>query len=158
MMAIATAVASKATEALSDPALHAVAAISRRIREKFLGQPAELQVLEEAPTDPAKVEELAILLDERSAEDPEFGRSIRELWSQGGLIAADEGVMNVFHGNANKVIQLRDVHGDLNISLRQLQRNSTDRSHVGCRAAPAAGGLDDHLVPGTSADPIPGNA
>ncbi len=51
------------------------------------------------------------------AEDPEFGTQIRELSRQVGMLAAagDQGTVNVFHGRANKVVQLRDVHGDLSI-------------------------------------------
>lgn len=59
---------------------------------------------------------MAVLLDEASAEDPEFGTQIRALWNHAGLTAADGGVVNIFHGQADKVIQLRDVGGDLNIS------------------------------------------
>jgi hypothetical protein len=115
-LAIASAVAGKATEALSDQAKQTVAAIARRIREKFRGHPAELATLDAAKNDHARIEELAVLLDEASAEDPEFGSQIRELWIQGCLMATDGGVVNLFHGKADKVIQLRDVHGDLNIS------------------------------------------
>lgn len=114
-IAIASSVAGKAAESLTDQARQTVAAIARRIREKFQGHPAELATLDAATDDHARIEELAILLDEASAEDPEFGSEIRGLWSHVGLTAADGGVVNLFHGKAARVIQLRDVHGDLNI-------------------------------------------
>jgi len=115
-VAIASAVAGKATEALSDQARQAIAAIIQRVKEKFRGHPAKLATLDAVRDDHARVEELAILLDEASAEDPEFGSQIRALWNHTGLTAADGGVVNLFHGEADKVIQMRDVHGDLNIS------------------------------------------
>lgn len=119
-MAIATAVAGKAAESLTDQAREFLASLVRRIREKFRDQPAGQAALEAAQGDPDSgtlVSELALALDEASTEDPEFGRQIRELWSQVGLTAAasDHGIVNVFHGRADKVVQLRDVHGDLTI-------------------------------------------
>jgi len=115
-IAIASAVAGKAAESLSDQAKQAVAAISRRIREKFRGRPAEIATLDAASGDHAKIPELANLLDATGAADPEFAREIRALWAQVSLTAADEGTVNVFRGKADKVIQMRDVHGDLTIN------------------------------------------
>jgi hypothetical protein len=116
-LAIATAVAGKAAESLTEQARECLAALARRIREKFRDQPARRAALAAVQDDPGSSElvgELARVLDEAGAEDPEFGRQIRELW--GHVRTGDEGVVNVFHGRADKVIQLRDVHGDLNIS------------------------------------------
>lgn len=114
-IAIASAVAGKAAESLSEQGKQVVAALARRIREKFRGHPAELATLDAASDDAARIGELAELVDNASAADAEFGQQIRALWAQLNLTAAD-GVMNVFHGKADKVIQLRDVHGDLTIS------------------------------------------
>jgi hypothetical protein len=113
-MAIATAVAGKAAESLTEQARQCLAALVRRVREKFRDRPAGQAALAAAQDDPgsgALAGELARALDEASAEDPEFGRQIRDLWSQ--VRACD--VVNVFHGRADKVVQLRDVHGDLHI-------------------------------------------
>jgi hypothetical protein len=115
-LAIASAAAGKAAEMLTEQGRQAVAEIVRRVREKFRGNPAKLAILDAAKDDDAKVGQLASLLDEASAQDPEFGARIRALWNQAGIAASDGGVVNVFHGAAEKVIQLRDVHGDLNIS------------------------------------------
>jgi hypothetical protein len=57
-----------------------------------------------------------MLLEEACRQDPQFGIQIRSLWNQTGLSMTEEGVVNIFHGQADKVIQLRDVHGDLNIN------------------------------------------
>lgn len=113
-MAIATAVAGKAAESLTGQARECLAALVRRIREKFRDRPAGRAAFAAAQDDPGSgvlAGELARALDEASAEDPEFGRQIRDLWSQ--VRAGD--VVNVFHGRADKVVQLHDVHGDLHI-------------------------------------------
>jgi hypothetical protein len=114
MMAIATAVAGKATESLTDQASKTVAAIVRLIREKFRGRPDNLPVLDAADDDRTRIEELAALLGRASTEDPAFGSELRALWTQMGMATGD-GVVNVFHGHADKVVQLRDVQGNLNI-------------------------------------------
>jgi hypothetical protein len=119
-MAIATAVAGKAAESLTDQARASLTALVARIREKFRDRPAGQAALAAAQGDPssgALAGELARALDEASAEDPDFGRRIHELWSQVGVMAAvgDHGVANVFNGRADRVVQLRDVHGDLRI-------------------------------------------
>jgi hypothetical protein len=110
-LAIATAIAGKTTESLAGPAREGLAALVRRIREKFRDRPAACAALAAAQGDPGAVAGLAYALDEASAEDPEFGRQIRALWTRIG----DDGVVNVFHGRADQVVQLRDVHGDLHI-------------------------------------------
>ena len=119
-MAIATAVAGKAAESMTDEARRCLAALVRRIRDKLRDRPAGQAALEAAQTEPSSgvlAGELARALDEAGAADPEFGTQIRELWRQVGLLAAagDQGTVNVFHGRADKVVQLRDVHGDLSI-------------------------------------------
>ena len=116
-MAIATAVAGKAAESLTDQAAQAIAAIRRKIRERFRGNPGELPALDAARDDPSAAAGLARFLDAEFAADPAFRDEIRALWLQAAPAATDNAVSNVFHGKADKVVQLRDVHGDLNISL-----------------------------------------
>jgi len=108
-MAIATAVAGKTAESLTDQARRGLSALVRRIREKFRDRPADQAALDAAAQDP---DALARALDEASAEDPEFGRQLRDLWRQ---LQPGAQVLNVFHGRADKVVQLRDIHGDLHI-------------------------------------------
>ncbi|MBV9451785.1 MAG: hypothetical protein JO345_38445 [Streptosporangiaceae bacterium] len=119
--AIATAVASGMGQSLTDQAREVMTALVRRIREKFKERPAAETTLAAARDDPGSAErisEFAHALDEASREDPEFSRQIREIWAQIRLstIAGDDAVVNTFHGRADKVVQLRDVHGDINIS------------------------------------------
>lgn len=119
--AIATAVASGMAQSLSDQARASVAALTQRIREKFRERPAAQAALDAARDDPgstARVGELARALDEACAEDPVFSGQISELWSQLRVtaVARDDAVVNTFGGRADKVVQLRDVHGDIHIS------------------------------------------
>lgn len=119
--AIATAVASGIGQTLSDQARESLAALVRRIREKFRQRPAAQAAFDaalETPDSAMRVSEFAHALEKASAEDAEFGSEIREFWSDVHLAleARDGAVMNNFRGRADKVIQLRDVHGDINIS------------------------------------------
>lgn len=115
-VAIASAVAGKAAESFSGQTGRALAAIIKRIRDKFQGRPAALATLDAVEEGHGSAAELTALLDQASAEDPEFGRQISALWNQAAVTATDGGVVNFFHGNADKVVQMRDIHGDLTIS------------------------------------------
>jgi hypothetical protein len=59
---------------------------------------------------------LAQLLERELTADPAFADEIRALWLRAAPNTTDDAVSNAFYGKADKVIQLRDVHGDLNIS------------------------------------------
>ncbi|MCW2918326.1 MAG: hypothetical protein JWN52_6394 [Actinomycetia bacterium] len=63
-------------------------------------------------------EALAGALQRTSLEDPDFGAEVRALWQQVRIETTVDhgGVSNTFHGQADKIVQLRDLHGDLNIS------------------------------------------
>ena len=119
-IAIATAIAGKTAESLTDQAREAVTEIVHRVRRKFRHRPADLAALDTARANPGSVEctALARSLQQVMLEDPRFGTSIRTLWSQAQMemMARDNDVVNIFRGRADKVVQLRDIHGDLNIS------------------------------------------
>jgi hypothetical protein len=119
-MAIATAVAGRAAESLTEQARLALAEITRRVRRKFTEQPSDLATLTAAqdnPGSPEHISQLAHALRRAALHDPAFGRDIDSLWTQVRMeaTARDDGVANIFHGQAEKVVQLRDIHGDLNI-------------------------------------------
>jgi hypothetical protein len=122
-MAIATAVASQAAQSRTSQAGHAIVEIAQRIRHKFRDQPADLEILSAAQGEPAsqdRTAELARALERATAEDLAFRRDIYALWDQSGnmpMTATGDAVVNVTRGRADKVIQLRDVHGDLTINL-----------------------------------------
>jgi hypothetical protein len=50
-------------------------------------------------------------------EDPAFRAELETIWQRAhtDASATDDGVVNVFTGRAERVVQLRDVQGDLNI-------------------------------------------
>jgi hypothetical protein len=108
-IAIATAIAGKAAESLTDQVSRPVAAIIARIRDRFRDRPAERELIASARDDSERAGELAEMLQAEMDSDPSFGAELRALWQPGGTI-------NIVHGNAEKVVQMRDVHGDLNVS------------------------------------------
>ncbi|HXL91642.1 MAG TPA: hypothetical protein VN969_22060 [Streptosporangiaceae bacterium] len=117
-MTIATNVAAKLTDTLTDQAQQAVAAIARKIRDKFRSGPGgsgEVATLDAAITtsDAPSTEALADALAQLFTADPQFREEIRTLWESAGV---ENGVTNVFYGKADKVIMMRDVNGDLTIN------------------------------------------
>lgn len=114
-LAVASAVVGKTTEAMTDQARQAVAAIAARLRAKFGGRPADLAVVDAAARGGPRPEALAQLLEGEFAADPEFRDEIKTLWVQAAPAATDDAVSNVFNGQAEKVIQMRDVHGDIHL-------------------------------------------
>jgi hypothetical protein len=118
-VAIATAMAGKAVEVAGEPVRAAVAELSRRVRDRFRSRPSGEEALVEAVGDPApeRIATLATAIENLMAEDPGFGAEARVLWNQAQTSAAasGDGVVNVLNGQAGKVVQLRDVHGDVNI-------------------------------------------
>lgn len=120
--AIATAVASQTAQTLTSQAAHALAELTRRIKGKFREHPADLAILHSAQDDPAspeRISRLARALHQAALDDPDFGKEILALWipppARTAAVTVDSSG-NTFHGRADKVTQIRDVHGDLNIS------------------------------------------
>ena len=117
-MTIATSVAAKIADNLTEGARQAVLAIVRKIRDKIRsrpGAPAETATLDAAITsgDEPAAAALAQLLEALFAADLRFREEIYALWDSG---RPDDCVTNVFQGKADKVIMMRDVHGDLTIN------------------------------------------
>jgi len=115
---LASSVAVKIADSLTDQAQQAVAAIVRKIREKLRSrpdEPAALATLDAviATSDPPAMEALARMLDRLFVADPRFRAEMQVLWDSAQL---SDGVTNVFHGKAGKVIMMRDVNGDLTIN------------------------------------------
>lgn len=111
-VAIATAMAGKAVEVAGEPVRAAVAEISRRLRERFRTRPPDEAALARAAEDP---EALHTAIQRLLDEDPALRTELETLWNQAQTTAADDAVVNIFNGRAEKVIQLRDIQGDLNI-------------------------------------------
>lgn len=116
--AIATAVAGSAAQTLTAQATQILAQITSRIRHRLRGGSGELAVLDAPDTDAGSHERttaLAALLHSEFREDPAFASELTALWRD-YLDATASPVVNTFHGSADKVVQLRDVHGNLTIS------------------------------------------
>lgn len=113
--AIATAVAGSAAQALTEQAARLLAQVTAKIRRKLGGDVRDLAVSPGTDRVPERTATLAALLNEAFQDDPAFARELTALW-QGYLSAAGGTATNNFHGTADKVVQLRDVHGDLTIS------------------------------------------
>jgi hypothetical protein len=115
---IATNVATKIADSLTDQAQRAMATIIQRIREKLRSRPdqlGEVATLDAtvAVGDAPAVEALVRTLEQLFAADAEFRDEIQALWDSA---RSDDSVTNIFHGKAEKVIMMRDVHGDLTIN------------------------------------------
>jgi pantoate kinase len=122
IMEIATAVASQTAQALSSQATRTLAEIVKRITSKFRDHPTDQAILNNAQAASAStdvISQLADALHRAARDDPDFGREITALWKQTrpeSNTATSEGVVNTFHGSAARVVQMRDVHGDLTIN------------------------------------------
>jgi hypothetical protein len=106
-VAIATAVVGKAAESLTGQISKPVAALIARIKDRFGDRPAELAIIEAAG--PEQAAALAELLQAEMDADPSFGIVMRTLWQQAATV-------NIVQGNIGKLIQVHDVHGDLNVN------------------------------------------
>jgi hypothetical protein len=127
-LTIAANVATKVADSLTNQAQQAIAAIVRKIREKLRSRPDEpseaamLDIVITTSDSPA-TEAFARVLEQLFAADLQFREEIQALWDSARL---NDGVTNVFHGKADKVIMMRDVNGDLTINLLfQLHRQET---------------------------------
>lgn len=87
-----------------------------KLRDRFRKSPDKAKILDSAIETPGAADSLVRLLHQEFAGDPRFRDQIRELLLQVSPVLAADAVSNVFTGRAEKVVQLRDVHGDLNIS------------------------------------------
>jgi hypothetical protein len=108
-LAIVTAIAAKGAESVGQQAGPALKMLVAKVLTKLAGHPA-LAAAQESPASDEQLETLSATVQ----ADPE----LRSLWQQARseVTATRDGVANTFFGQAEKVVQLRDVHGDLNIS------------------------------------------
>lgn len=102
-LSIATALATKAATGLYD-----------LVKKKFSKDPEATKALEAAEAAPEKPETISALaerLESFERADPEFARELRAGWAQH---AESDGVVNQISGPVlGKVIQARDIHGDI---------------------------------------------
>lgn len=107
-LAVVAALAGKDTAVLAEGGL--VEVIRERLRD-------ETRALAAAPADPDRRLALAEALSRAMAADAEFAGRVRDRWSaqavKPGSPVERGGVVNSFGGVAEKVVQARDVHGDI---------------------------------------------
>ena len=111
-LAIAAAIAGKATEGMTEQARQAVSAVVARLRAKLRRHPADLAVVAAESPEP---ETVARILDREFTADPGFRDEIRTLWATVSPTATGDAVVNSVSGQAGKVVQLRDAHGDISL-------------------------------------------
>ncbi len=112
LVSIAAALAAKGATGLYD-----------LVKRKFAKDPAAVAVLEAASTASAAsdgtrpIAALAERLEEAEVEDGEFAEALRTEWEKLPESRVSQGeVHNTVTGNVTgKVVQLRDVHGNINL-------------------------------------------
>ena len=98
-LAIAGAVATGIATGAGESTGTALATLVGRVRDRFRGRPEALE----------SEEDTAAALEDEFTRDPAFRQECQGLWNQ----AQAGSVANSFTGRANKVIQARDIHGDV---------------------------------------------
>jgi hypothetical protein len=137
-LAVAVAAAGKAVELSGEPVRDGVAAIARKVRDRFRTRSADAEILSGAiadPDDDDRVTRLAETLRRVMDEQPAFADDLQKAFQRAMaeapefLAEVDErvrrttvnttnsgGVTNTFNGTADKVIQMGDVSGGLTIN------------------------------------------
>jgi hypothetical protein len=115
---LATALAVKGAELVATTGKSAMAALVRLVRNRFGRDTREIAVLEAAveyPDDERRRLALAAILAQVMVEDQVFADRVRLYWRDASAeLAADRGgVVNQFTGSADKVVQARDIVGDI---------------------------------------------
>jgi hypothetical protein len=114
-VALASALAGQAAEAVADGTKAAWNALVRLVRERFARDGTAAVALDAAqaqPEDQVAVYELSRALECVAAGDPQFGEQVRLLWPLAcrELSAGDGGVVNVTTGTVGgHLIQARDL-------------------------------------------------
>ncbi|MEV0345541.1 hypothetical protein AB0H88_07235 [Nonomuraea sp. NPDC050680] len=100
-LAIAGAVATGIATRTGESASAALSNLTRRVRDRFRDRQSVLE----------SEENVAAALEAEFIRDPVFRQECLGLWNQ----AQTGAVANLFTGRANKVIQARDIHGDITL-------------------------------------------
>lgn len=115
---LATALAGQVATALgsaSAKALEKVRALVRRKSEKDADTGAALDAAEQPSAGQPEIKALAERLDQAAKQDPQFDEQLRtegaELHQE--ITASGNSVVNVNSGNADKLIQARDIQGGI---------------------------------------------
>lgn len=115
---VAATVLSKGAEMLVGGARDGVEALLRLVRERFGRDGRDRRVLLKAlenPEDQRCRGELARAIADAMNRDPDFADRLRLQWQamSAQMVVDHDAVVNRFSGRADKVIQARDIHGDI---------------------------------------------
>lgn len=120
LLAIATTLATKGAEAVAAGGKNAIAGLIGIIRRRLATSGGRATALDRAVTHPADREARMMLitdLAEMMATDRQFAAQVLAQWR---AVCAEEAaerglVVNHVSGTAHKVLQARDVHGDISL-------------------------------------------
>ena len=119
VMAVATALATGGADAVVAEGRTALGTLLRKIRDRIGTGTPEAAILDAAVAEPGTRQQaqLGELLARLMTDDPHFAAYVRSYHNQTTRepTADREAVVNYFHGSADKVLQARDIHG--NVSL-----------------------------------------
>ncbi|GAB3816779.1 hypothetical protein [Micromonospora zhanjiangensis] len=119
VLAVATALATKGAEALGAGARSAIGSLFSLVRSRFGAGTRESAVLDAAlahPQEQWRHTALASTLADVMARDPDFTAALTDEWRRlvrSDVVAVQGEVVNHFSGTAGKVVQARDVQGDI---------------------------------------------
>ncbi|MEU7796930.1 hypothetical protein EAD96_24455 [Micromonospora sp. BL1] len=119
VLAVATTLATKGAEALGVGARNAIGSLISLVRDRFGAGTRESAVLDAAMAHPQerwRHTALASALADVMARDPGFADALGDEWRRldgAGVVAVQGQVVNHFSGTAGKVVQARDVQGDI---------------------------------------------
>jgi hypothetical protein len=119
MVAIAAALAGKATQGLLTGARSAWGTLLRLVKDQASDDPvidAVLTAAQQEPQDQARIDRLGEVLQRRARYDPVFNEQLRSLWEQTRpeLHADHEGTVNEISGTVGgHVVQARDIQGGI---------------------------------------------
>ncbi|MBT8227940.1 MAG: hypothetical protein HKP61_01000 [Dactylosporangium sp.] len=119
---IAAVLATGVTTALTDGGRALITRAAALVRERLHRNPSDEAALDTAvrrPNDPAAIEALARLLDQRMRDDPRFADQLKALWEGAtpDIPVRHDEVSNTISGTVyGSAIQARDVHGGITLN------------------------------------------
>jgi hypothetical protein len=119
---LVSTLASSGGRALTEAAATAIGKLTAGLRERFRKTPAArgaLEIVIDDVDDTGAKDELAVVIDQRIKQDPEFSTWLRTEWGavQRLLTQTDESVANTVSGDVSgNVVQARSIDGGVHIS------------------------------------------